>query len=71
MNRKSLLQIEEAVSKAKRMRREGVRGQGRLDEILADALELIDSPLYRAAARGSKCQTSKTVSSNISKVSPQ
>jgi hypothetical protein len=71
MNRKSLLQIEEAVSKVQRMRREGVRGQGWLDEILAEALELIDSPLYRAVARGTKCQTSKTVSSNISKASPR
>ncbi len=48
MNRDALKQIEQTVTVALRKRREGVRGQGRLDVILVEALELIDSPLYRA-----------------------
>jgi hypothetical protein len=53
MNRKTLQKIEEAVIIARRKKREGVRGQGRIDAVLAEALRLIDSPLYRAAAKDS------------------
>ena len=51
MNRKTLHEIEQAVIIAQRKKREGVRGQGRLDSILAEALDLIQSPLYDAAAK--------------------
>lgn len=50
MNRKTLLEIEQAVITAQRKKREGVRGQGRLDLILTEALALIQSPLTHAAA---------------------